>query len=81
MKSQRMPKPCSKIVAKFLEQMNMLCFLTGQLQQCANLVIVAQQLRPCVVECVGQNKFLHQTEHGEIFMATNLVQNPFLFGG
>ena len=43
-------KALFEIVAKFLEQMNMLCFLAGELQQRPNLVVVARQLRSGVVE-------------------------------
>ena len=57
------------------EEMNVLGFLAGEIEQGANAVVVSAQLRTGVIEDEGQNEFLDQPEQAEIFVTTYLVEN------
>ncbi len=61
--------------------MNVLGFFAGELKQRPYSIIVAGKLRPGVVDDVRQDEFFHQTEHGEILMAADLIQSPLFFRG
>ena len=80
MNSHLLPKPAFKFLAKALEQMDMLGLFAGELQKRPDAIVVARKLCLGVIHREGKNEFFHQTEHGEILMAADLIENPLLFG-
>src|SRR3954466_4184720 len=62
-----------EFLAEFPEQLNVLCFLGGKAEECADPVVVLVQLRPHVVEHERKNKLLDQPEHAQIAGSADLV--------
>src|SRR5687767_7250152 len=61
-----------------LEEVDVLRFLAGEVEQGADPMVVAVQLRTGMVEHEGEDELLHQAEYGEIFVAANLVEDALL---
>jgi hypothetical protein len=59
---------------------NVLGLFPGKLQKRPHPIIVTR--KPCLgmIDGEGQNELFHQTEHGEILMAADLVENTLLLG-
>src|SRR5262245_13947538 len=55
-------KPVFKFLSETLEQLDMLRFLAGELQQRAHSVIIALKLWPGVVQYEGENELLDESE-------------------
>ncbi len=53
----------------------MLGLLAGEVEQGADPMVVAVQLRAGVVEHEGEDELLHEAEYGQIFVAANLVED------
>ena len=64
---------CFEFLPEALEKMNMLRLFAGELEQSTDTIVVARELRPCMVDHVRENELLDQAEHGEVFMAPDLV--------
>jgi len=52
--------------------------LAGEVEQGADAVVVAVQLRAGMVEHEGEDELLHEAEDRQIFMAANLVEHALL---
>ena len=61
-----------------LEEVDVLGFLAREIEQGADPVVVAVQLRAGMVEHEGEDELLHQAEYGQIFVAANLVEDALL---
>jgi hypothetical protein len=60
------------------EQMDMLRFLSCELQKRADAVVVAIQQRAGMIEHEGKDELLHQPEQGQIFVPLYLVEHQAL---
>src|SRR5215475_4856255 len=67
-----------ELLTKAFKEVNMLGFLAGESQQGPDPVVVAGELRPSMIHHVGENEFLDQSEHREVFMSADLVEG-YLF--
>lgn len=74
-------KARGKVIAELLEWMNMRGLFAGEPDQRASPIIIAAQLCPGVVDGEWQNELFNQTEHAEVLVAADLVQDPFLVAG
>src|SRR5690606_15869467 len=63
-----------------LEQMNVLGFLAREIEQRAHAIIVIVQLRPSMIEHEWQNELFNQSEHAQIFVRRDLVEDALLLG-
>src|SRR5262249_38415991 len=63
--------------AEPFKEMNVFGFLAGESQQGSDPVVVAGELQPSVIHDVGENEFLNEPKHGEVFMAADLVKCRF----
>src|SRR5918995_7128990 len=61
-----------------LEQVNVFGFLAGELKKSAHAVVIAGKLRTGMIDDVGKNELLDQTEHGEILAAADLIECQLL---
>src|SRR5688572_10017690 len=61
-----------------LEQMDVLRFLAGEVEQRANTPVILEQVRTGMVEQEGKDELLHHAEHAQIFVRGDLVQSPLL---
>ena len=68
-----------ELFRKLLEQMNVLGFFPGELQERARAIVVFIQMRPHVIEHERQNELLDDAERVEISVAANLVEQDLLF--
>src|SRR5262244_3425708 len=64
-----------ELLTKAFKEMNVLGFLAGESEQGPDSVVVAGKLRPSMIHHVGENEFLNQPKHREVFMAADLVEN------
>src|SRR3954466_7861481 len=62
-----------EFLAEFPKQLNVLRFLGGKAEECADPVVVLVQLRPHMVEHERKNKLLDQPEHAQITGTADLV--------
>ena len=60
--SQGVPKPVGEQAVELAEQMDVLGFLAGEVEQGADAMVVAVQLRPGMVEHERQDELLDQAE-------------------
>src|SRR5215471_13491740 len=67
-----------ELLTKTFKEMNVLGFLAGESEQSPDPVVVAGKLRPSMIHHVGENEFLNEPKHGEVFMAADLVEG-YLF--
>ena len=65
---------------KALEQMDVLGFLTGEIEDRAHAPVVAEQMRPRMIEQERQNEFFDDPEDAEILVRADLVEDALLEG-
>ena len=61
-----------------LEQMDVLGFLAGEVEQRADPPVVAAQRRPRMVDQEREDELLDDPEHAQIFVRGDLVEDPLL---
>src|SRR5262249_34771548 len=66
-----------ELLTKTFKEMNVLGFLAGESEQSPDPVVVAGKLRPSMIHHVGENEFLNEPKHREVFMAADLVKCRF----
>ena len=57
-----------------LEQVDVLGFLAGEVEQRADAPVVIQQMRPGMIEHEGEDELLDHAEDAQILVRGNLVQ-------
>src|SRR5688572_15706678 len=67
-----------ELLRKTLEQVNVLGFLAGKLKKGAHAVVVAGKVRTGMIDDVRKDELLDQTEHAEILVSADLIQNQLL---
>ena len=58
--------------------MDVLGLFAGELKQRPNSIVVPGKLQPGVIDDVGKNKFLDQSEHRQILVAADPIESSLL---
>src|SRR5689334_4895947 len=68
-----------KLLPEAFEELNVFCFLAGELQQSAHTVVVAAEMWPCLVQHERKNELFDETKDAQVSIASDLVENEFFF--
>src|SRR5215472_17443056 len=60
--------------AESFKEVNVFGFLAGESQQSPDPVVVAGKLRPSMIHHVGEDEFLNQSKHREVYMSADLLE-------